>query len=63
MFNVKRAAVLAVSAGLAAVPIFGLQAAGASTGPAPAQHVGAAVGHLAHGGMGPAHLQDLDTEI
>ena len=36
MFNVKRAAVLAVSAGLAAVPIVGLQAAGASTGALPA---------------------------
>jgi hypothetical protein len=35
MFNVKRAAVLAVSAGLAAVPVVGLQGASASTGALP----------------------------
>ena len=35
MFNVKRAAVLAVWAGLAAVPIVGLQAASASAGALP----------------------------
>jgi hypothetical protein len=36
MFIAKRAAVLAVSAGLAAVPVVGLQGASASTGALPA---------------------------
>jgi hypothetical protein len=36
MFIAKRAAVLAVSAGLAAVPVVGLQAASASVGVLPA---------------------------
>jgi hypothetical protein len=44
MFIAKRAAVLAVSAGLAAVPVIGLQAASASTGALPAP----AVAQLCH---------------
>jgi hypothetical protein len=70
MFIANRAAMLAVSAGLAAVPVVGLQAASVGH---PADKQANAIARDASPGQGarlgaqgaprPAQLQDLDTEI